>query len=104
MLEKKLLGIADDLAAGTKLPQAIEKTELFDGRTMALVAIGYEAGKLPNALKKSAELIEVANRRRIERMVSVLTPALTIFMGLVIGGLVVAVMTALLAINDLALQ
>lgn len=104
LLQKKLLGIADDLAAGTKLPQAIEKTQLFDGRTVALVAIGFEAGKLPNALKKSAELVKVANRRRIERMVSVLTPALTIFMGLVIGGLVVSVMTALLAINDLALQ
>jgi general secretion pathway protein F len=104
IFQKKLLGIADKVAAGKKLPQAIEETQLFDSRTVSLIAIGYEAGRLPNALQKAAELIAVSNSRRIERAVSFLTPALTIFMGLIIGGLVVSVMTALLAINDLALQ
>ncbi len=103
-MTNRLARVCDDVSAGKRLPQALHETGLFDSRTLSLIAVGYDAGKLPQVAAKAADLIEVASRERLDRIIAVLTPSLTIVMGLVIGGLVVSVMTALLAINELAVQ
>jgi general secretion pathway protein F len=103
-LRKTLMKARDDVSAGRRLPQALKDTGLFDGQTLSLIAVGYDAGRLPQVAARAAGLIDAATRERLARFVAMLTPALTIVMGLVIGGLVVSVMSALLAINELAIQ
>lgn len=104
VVAKRLSKVCDDVSAGKSLPQSLLDTGLFDSRTLSMIAAGNDAGKLPQVAAKAAELIDSTSRERLNRLVSVLTPLLTIVMGLVIGGLVVSVMTALLAINELAIQ
>jgi general secretion pathway protein F len=103
-LRRSLIKARDDVSAGRRLPDALKDTGLFDAQTLSLIAVGYDAGRLPQVAARAAELIDVATRERLNRFISMLTPALTIVMGIVIGGLVVSVMTALLAINELAIQ
>ncbi|MGB8818473.1 MAG: type II secretion system F family protein [Rhizobiaceae bacterium] len=103
-LRKCLMKARDDVSAGQRLPQALKDTGLFDGQTLSLIAVGYDAGRLPQMAARAAGLIDAASRERLNRFLAILTPALTIVMGLVIGGLVVSVMAALLAINELAIQ
>lgn len=103
-LRQRLIKVRDEVSAGRRLPQALQDTGLFDGRTLSLIGVGYDAGRLPQVAAKAAQLINATSRERLSRSVALLTPVLTIFMGLVIGGLVVSVMTALLAINELAIQ
>ena len=54
--------------------------------------------------RKAAQILEREAQNAIMRLTAMLTPALTIIMGLLIGGLVVSVMTALLSINEIAVQ
>jgi general secretion pathway protein F len=99
-----LLGVRDSVSAGEKLPAALKSSGLFDHRIVSLIAVGDEANRLPAVAKRASQILESEAQNAIMRYTALLTPLMTIFMGLLIGGLVVSVMTALLSINEIAVQ
>jgi general secretion pathway protein F len=101
---ERIQTVGSFVANGERLKTAFEKTSIFDGPTLTLVGIGEESNSLPLLLKRASVLVETRLKKSIDRMVTFLTPAITIALGLLIGGLVVSVMTALLSINDIAVQ
>jgi len=103
-MRRSLEKIRNDVANGERLQAAFAKTGIFDGPTLTLIGIGEESNSLPILLKRSSVLVETRLKRAIDRIVTFLTPAITIALGLMIGGLVVSVMTALLSINEMAVQ
>jgi general secretion pathway protein F len=100
----RLLGVRDSVSTGEKLPAALGNCGLFDQRIISLIAVGDEAKQLPSVARRAAQILESEARNAMMRYTAVLTPLMTIFMGLLIGGLVVSVMTALLSINEIAVQ
>jgi general secretion pathway protein F len=89
---------------GTPLHQAFDGTGLLPATSLRLVAVGEESGQLGPMLMQVATVLEGDLQRRIERMVGLLTPILTLAIGSGIGALIMQVMTAVLSINDLAFQ
>ncbi|MEH2536016.1 general secretion pathway protein F [Bradyrhizobium sp. AZCC 1588] len=89
---------------GTPLHRAFEGDGLLPPASLRLVAVGEESGQLGPMLIQVASVIEADLQRRIERMVGLLTPALTLVIGGSIGGLIMHVMSAVLSINNLAFQ
>ncbi|MCR4265787.1 type II secretion system F family protein [Nitratireductor sp. ZSWI3] len=103
-LQQRLSGIREDVAKGKRLNEACKQAGVFGGSTITLIEIGEEANNLPAVLRKASSLLDTQLKRSVGRLVTFLTPAITIFMGLMVGGLVVSVMTALLSINEVALN
>lgn len=99
---ERLLAIRDRVVGGTSLPHAVEVSELFEQSTLSLIRVGDESNKLPDALKRAAFLLERKAREARRRFFAFLTPAVTIVMGALVGGVVISVMTALLSVNNLA--
>ena len=89
---------------GTPLHRAFDGDGLLPSASLRLVAVGEESGQLGPMLIQVATVIEADLQRRIERMVGLLTPALTLLIGGSIGGLIMHVMSAVLSINNLAFQ
>lgn len=89
---------------GTPLHRAFDGTGLLPATSLRLVAVGEESGQLGPMLMQVATVLEGDLQRRIERMVGLLTPILTLAIGSGIGALIMQVMTAVLSINDLAFQ
>jgi general secretion pathway protein F len=89
---------------GTPLHRAFDGDGLLPPASLRLVAVGEESGQLGPMLIQVASVIEADLQRRIERMVGLLTPALTLLIGGSIGGLIMHVMSAVLSINNLAFQ
>jgi general secretion pathway protein F len=89
---------------GMPLHRAFEGGGLLPPASLRLVAVGEESGQLGPMLIQVATVIEADLQRRIERMVGLLTPALTLVIGGSIGGLIMHVMSAVLSINNLAFQ
>ena len=89
---------------GTPLSRAFDGDGLLPTASLRLVAVGEESGQLGPMLIQVASVVEADLQRRIERMVGLLTPALTLLIGGSIGGLIMHVMSAVLSINNLALQ
>lgn len=92
------------VTGGTRLPEAYEQQQIFDARILSVLAVGFEAGKTAFAARQAAHILEDQSKKSSERFLAILTPAITIFIGLAIGGLILSVMTALLSINELAVQ
>jgi len=100
----KMTSIRSSVTAGVPFRKAAREANLFDSTSLSLIEMGDEANKLPDALKRAAFLLETETSRDIRRMLTLLTPVITIVMGGVIGGIVISVMDALLSINNLAVQ
>ncbi len=85
-------GVAAPLAALRLLPDLLVR----------LVQVGEETGRLAELLAEAAEMLETEAQRRVERLVALLVPAMTILMGLAIAVVIAAVFLAMISINDLA--
>jgi general secretion pathway protein F len=89
---------------GTAVSKAFAKTGLFPPAALSLMTVGEETGQLGQLLLEVAKNLEGELQRRIERIVTLLTPTLTLVVGAGVGGLILQVMTAVLSINDLAFR
>jgi general secretion pathway protein F len=89
---------------GMPLHRAFDCTGLLPPASLRLVAVGEESGQLGPMLIQVASVVETDLQRHIERMVGLLTPALTLVIGGSIGALIMHVMSAVLSINNLAFQ
>ena len=102
---RRSLAIAlDQVRNGTTLAAALKREGVLPALAVQMIALGEEAGQLPQLLLRVALLFEEQGRRGTERLMSLLTPALTVSVALIVGALIMAVMSAILGINDLATQ
>lgn len=103
-IREKFIDAENAVISGESLPSALEKTRLFDAKTIGLVNVGSSSNTLPITLSRAATLISSDVAIRVNRIVALITPLVTIILGIVVGGLVLSVMSSLLSINELALQ
>ncbi len=103
-MKARFASVRDGVATGERLQDACKKTGMFSDATLTLVGIGEESNRLPTLLRRASALVEAKVKRRIDQLVTFLTPAITIALGLTVGGLFVSVMTALLSVNEVAVQ
>jgi general secretion pathway protein F len=96
--------VAEDVKEGRMLSQALRQAELFPNLVLRLVAVGEETGRLEPMLSHVEKIFNGQVQRRIEQFLTLLTPALTIFMGIIVGGLIMSVMSAILSINELGIR
>jgi general secretion pathway protein F len=98
-LERVLISIRE----GGTFSQLISQTPLPD-RLSQLAAVGERAGRLDDMLNHTARILEDEVQLRIERLMSLVSPLITLAIGLAIGGLVMSVMDAILSVNDIAIR
>ncbi|MDH5648601.1 MAG: type II secretion system F family protein [Gammaproteobacteria bacterium] len=84
------MAIKNDVSTGTQLQTAMTSTALFPNMVVQMVAIGEESGELDNMLGKVADFYETEVDDAVEGLSSLLEPIIMAFLGVVIGGLVVA--------------
>ena len=89
---------------GSKLATALQQSSLFPEMAIRFVAIGEESSKLDEMLVHLADVADTESHRRIEALLTLLTPLITLAIGLVIGGLIMSVMQAVLSVNEIATQ
>jgi len=93
---------ATRLREGDTLADRLERTGAFLPVTLDFVRVGEDTGKLHEMLARHADLCERTIKHSIERLLAMLVPALTIGLGVIVGGLIASMLVAVLSINDLA--
>ncbi|MDX9741002.1 MAG: type II secretion system F family protein [Gammaproteobacteria bacterium] len=88
--EEAILRIRDDISTGSPLNQSMQQTGLFPNMVVQMVAIGEEAGSVDSMLAKVADFYEQEVDDAVDGLSSLLEPIIMAFLGVVIGGLVVA--------------
>ena len=84
------LAIKSDVSTGMQLQTSMNATGLFPNMVVQMVAIGEESGELDKMLSKVADFYEQEVDDAVAGLSSLLEPIIMAFLGIVIGGLVVA--------------
>lgn len=95
---------ATSLRQGESLAGELSRTKLFPPVALDLIQIGEETGKLDEMLLRQADLDEGRIRHKVDRLIALLVPALTIVLGVIVAGLIASILVAILSVNDLALS
>jgi type IV pilus assembly protein PilC len=82
--------IQTEVSTGTSLTNAMGNTNLFPTMVLQMTQIGEESGSLDNMLGKIADYFEREVDDAVAALSSLLEPIIIVFLGVVIGGLVVA--------------
>ncbi|MFI4888348.1 MAG: type II secretion system F family protein [Burkholderiales bacterium] len=82
--------VQTDVSTGTSLTNAMAATNLFPSMVLQMTQIGEESGSLDNMLGKIADFYEREVDDAVAALSSLLEPLIIVFLGIVVGGLVVA--------------
>ena len=87
--EKAVLRIREDVSVGYSVNMAMKQVNLFPHMVVQMTAIGEEAGALDTMLFKVAEFYEQEVNNAVDALASLLEPLIMIFLGVVVGGMVI---------------
>ncbi len=85
-----VLKMREEVATGQQLQQAMKQAILFPNMVIQMVAIGEESGSIDAMLEKVADFYEEEVDNAVDSLSSLIEPMLMAFLGVVVGGLVVA--------------
>ena len=88
--EKAVLKMRDEVATGQRLQRAMEQTGLFPNMVIQMIAVGEESGSLDAMSGKVATFYEAEVDNAVDAMSSLLEPMIMVILGVVVGGLVIA--------------
>lgn len=82
--------IQSEINTGTSLTMAMENTNVFPNLVLQMVSIGEESGSIEDMLSKVAEFYEAEVDDAVAALSSLMEPVIMVILGVLIGGLVIA--------------
>jgi type IV pilus assembly protein PilC len=80
----------DEVSTGQRLQRAMENTGLFPNMVNQMIAVGEESGSLDEMSGKVATFYEAEVDNAVDAMSSLLEPLIMVVLGVLVGGLVIA--------------
>ncbi len=82
--------IQSEISTGTSLTVAMQNADVFPNMVLQMTAIGEESGSLDSMLSKVADFYEAEVDDAVEALSSLMEPVIMVVLGVLIGGLVIA--------------
>lgn len=90
LIEATINGAIKDLSEGKSFSAALKDNKYLPPILIQMSAMGEESGRLPDLMENISDFYEKEVDVSVEKITSVITPVMIIFIGLVIGVIVVA--------------
>ena len=90
VIEEAVMKTRTALSQGKTLAEPLAETKVFPSMVVQMISVGEAAGALDTMLNKIADFYEEEVDTAVEALMSAMEPMLMAFLGVVIGGLVVA--------------
>ena len=88
--ENAVLRMREEVATGQRLQRAMENTGRFPNMVIQMIAVGEESGSLDTMAGKVASFYEAEVDNAVDAMSSLLEPLIMAVLGVLVGGLVIA--------------
>ena len=92
--------IKEDVSSGIQLNVSMKQQNIFPNMVIQMVAIGEESGALDTMLDKAATYYEEMVDNAVEGLTSLMEPIIMSFLGVVIGGLIIAMYLPIFSMGD----
>jgi len=102
LFEDNILMVKERVREGASLSAELSRLQLFPLLISEMAKIGEETGTMPKVFHKIATHYQTEMSTRVERIISAFEPIMIIFMGVIIGGLVVALFLPLFRLASIA--
>lgn len=95
-----IMHLYDCVSVGQSLRESLEQTGLFPHMMIQMVEIGEVSGSIEYMLDKAADFYEEAGDNLIEQLGSLIEPVIMIILGVLIGGLIIAMYLPIFALGS----
>jgi len=102
VLRERVEPIADALKRGERLSLVMGRLWPDDRALQQILRVGDETGRLAEAMAELAQRYEEDAQQRIKRALTLLEPAIIVTLGAVVAVIIIAVLTGILSVNQLA--
>ncbi len=101
VVEKAIKGVADDVEKGDSLAVAMTRQPIFPPMMLRMVSAGEATGKIDAMLEKMADFWDEEIEAMLDALTSLIEPFLIVFLGVVVGGIVIAMFLPIFKLNDI---
>ena len=102
ILKKELLKTLSDVEGGGSLGQSFGKSKLIPMMMTNIVSVGEESGSLETTLHDLADTYEEETNETIKTLTTLLEPAMILFIGAIVGTIVMGMLLPIFQIDILA--
>jgi type IV pilus assembly protein PilC len=92
---RQLSGVSDQMMRGEGLARPLSAVNLFPATAARMIRVGEETGTLDHQLEVTARYYEGELDHRLKKLTAIFEPAVIVAMGLVVGFVAVAKITAM---------
>jgi type IV pilus assembly protein PilC len=89
-----------DISSGQRLQFSMEQAKIFPNMMMQMVAIGEESGRVDSMLEKVADFYDEEVDNLVDNMSALMEPFIMVVLGVLIGGLIVAMYLPIFAMGE----
>ncbi len=90
VVENAIMKARESIAAGKTIAEPLGQTKVFPGMVVQMISVGEATGNMDAMLSKIADFYDEEVDSAVAAMTSLIEPLLIVFLGVIIGGLVVA--------------
>ena len=90
VMEQALTKVADSVRKGKSIAEPLSEESVFPAMVTQMIAVGEDAGALEQMLSKIADFYDDEVQSTTEQLTAMIEPLMIAFLGLVIGGMIVA--------------
>jgi len=104
VVEMSIKGVSDDVEKGDNLSIALSKKTIFPPMMLRMVAAGEATGKIDTMLEKMADFWDEEIEAMLDALTSLIEPLLIVFLGVIVGGIVIAMFLPIFKLNEVVSQ
>ncbi|MFO7607484.1 MAG: type II secretion system F family protein [Desulfurivibrionaceae bacterium] len=90
VIETAVFRVADSISEGRTIAEPLEETGIFPPMVVQMIGVGEATGALDAMLEKIADFYDEEVDQAVENMTAMIEPFMMVFLGGMVGGLVVA--------------
>ncbi len=90
IIENAIMKARESIAAGKTISEPLAQTKVFPSMVVQMISVGEATGNMDAMLSKIADFYDEEVDTAVAAMTSLIEPLMIVFLGVVIGGLVVA--------------
>jgi type II secretory pathway component PulF len=103
VIARNLSGMKDKVRKGESITTALKQSGLFPVLFLSLLEVGEESGKMAPIFEEIADRSRTEFSQWTDKMTSLIEPLMILFMGGIVGSVVVVMMMSIVSINDIGI-
>jgi type IV pilus assembly protein PilC len=104
VVEESIKNVSADVERGDNLSIALSKKKIFPAMMVRMVSAGESTGRIDTMLEKMADFWDEEIEALLDALTSLIEPLLIVFLGVIVGGIVIAMFLPIFKLNEVVSQ